>query len=326
MVFELRPNGGQDARPTFTYVSIRVLRWFQTRLAPRPPANTPATHRPLMNAPTHDPPPAPRAAPPPPPRVVRLPVLSWLVWVVFLAVLIHGLMQARVTPNRLFNGAQNLGSFLTQSFPPDLTRLGSASWSMLETLQMALVGVTAGVALSLPLALLAATNTSPFPLVRHLTRTAVAIMRTVPDLIWALIFVIAVGLGPLAGILAIMMDTIGFCGRFFSERIEETAPGPAQALTATGARKIDVIFGAIVPEAMPSFVATSLYAVEKAIRSAVVLGLVGAGGIGVELAAAMDLWRYDQACTIILLILLVVLAAEHLSTRIRQKMLAPSAP
>lgn len=260
--------------------------------------------------------------PAPPPRLVRLPVLSWLAWVVFVAVLIHGLMQARVTPGRLIDGSQNLGSFLTQAFPPDLSRLGTASWSMLETLQMALVGVIAGVVLSLPLALLAANNTSPHALIRVFTRTTVAVMRTVPDLIWALIFVIAVGLGPLAGILAIMLDTIGFCGRFFSERVEETASGPAEALTATGAARLDVIFGAIVPEAMPSFVATSLYAVEKAIRSAVVLGLVGAGGIGVELSAAMDLWRYDQACTIILLILVVVLAAEHLSSHIRRKMIA----
>ncbi len=255
-----------------------------------------------------------------------MPVLTWAAWVVFLAVLIHGLMQARVTPWRLLRGVDNLGGFLAQAFPPDLSRLGSASWSMLETLQMALVGVTAGVVLSLPLAILCAANTSPHPLVRHATRTAVAIMRTVPDLIWALIFVIAVGLGPLAGILAIMMDTIGFCGRFFSERIEETSTGPAEALTATGAARSDVIFGAIIPEAMPSFVATSLYAVEKAIRSAVVLGLVGAGGIGVELSAAMDLWRYDQACTIILLILAVVIGAEHLSSHIRRKMLSPTQP
>lgn len=261
--------------------------------------------------------------PAPPPRFARLPVLSWLAWVVFIAVLIHGLMQARVTPGRLFFGAQNLAGFLAQAFPPDVSRLGSASWAMLETLQMALVGVTAGVALSLPLALFAAANTSPHALVRHATRTAVSVMRTVPDLIWALIFVIAVGLGPLAGILAIMMDTIGFCGRFFSERIEETAAGPAEALTATGASRLDVIFGAIVPESMPSFVATSLYAVEKAIRSAVVLGLVGAGGIGVELSAAMDLWKYDEACTIILLILVVVISAEHLSGRIRRGMLPP---
>jgi phosphonate transport system permease protein len=192
---------------------------------------------------------------------------------------------------------------------------------MLTTLQMAIVGVVLGVLISLPLSLLAARNTSPNWAVRTLTRTAISVMRTIPDLIWAMIFVIMVGFGPLAGILAIVMDTIGFCGRFFSERIEETSKGPAEALTSTGARRHEVILGAIVPEAMPSFVATSLYAVEKAIRSAVVLGLVGAGGIGVELSASIDLFKYDQACTIILLILGVVIATEQLSGLIRKRLL-----
>ena len=94
-----------------------------------------------------------------------------------------------------------------------------------------------------------------------------------------------------------------------------------EALTSTGARRHEVVLGAILPEAMPSFVGTSLFAVEKAIRSAVVLGLVGAGGIGVELSAAIDLFKYDEACTIILMILVVVIAAEQLSSLIRKRML-----
>ena len=98
---------------------------------------------------------------------------------------------------------------------------------MIETLNMAIVGVTFGVLLSLPFALLCSRNTSPNALVRWVSRMIVATLRTVPDLVWALIFVVAVGLGPLAGILAIIMDTIGFCARFFSERIEEIRPGPS---------------------------------------------------------------------------------------------------
>ncbi|MCH8538811.1 MAG: ABC transporter permease subunit, partial [Alkalimonas sp.] len=146
-------------------------------------------------------------------------------------------------------------------------------------------------------------------------------LRTVPDLIWALIFVVAVGLGPLAGILAIVMDTIGFCARFFSERIEEIRPGPSEALTSTGAGRMSVIFGAIMPESMASLTATSLYSVEKAIRSAVVLGLVGAGGIGVELSTAMRMFRFDQALTIILVILVVVITCEQISSAIRKRII-----
>ncbi len=192
---------------------------------------------------------------------------------------------------------------------------------MLETFQMAIVGVVFGVILSLPMALLCARNTSPHPIVRVIARNVVATLRTVPDLVWALIFVVAVGLGPLAGILAIVMDTIGFCARFFSERIEEVDPGPGQALAATGASRSGVVCGAIIPECTPSFVATSLFSVEKAVRSAVVLGLVGAGGIGVELSAAMNLFRYDQALTVILAILVVVIGVEQVSAWIRKRVM-----
>lgn len=257
----------------------------------------------------------------PPGRLERIPVLGWVLLVILAAIVINGLQRADLNLERLQRSQRNLFSFLKEAFPPSLENLDTIGLAMLTTLQMAIVGVVIGVILSVPLALLASRNTSPHIALRWLTRICIATMRTIPDLIWAMIFVIMVGFGPLAGILAIVLDTIGFCARFFSERIEETSKGPAEALLATGARRHEVILGAILPEAMPSFVATSLFAVEKAIRSAVVLGLVGAGGIGVELSASIDLFRYDQACTIILMILLVVIATEQASSLIRKRML-----
>jgi phosphonate transport system permease protein len=257
----------------------------------------------------------------PPPRWQRPSLSVWLLAVVFIAFFLHGLHGAEVSPERLGQGAVNVGLFLAESFPPDLSRLPVIGRAMLETFQMALVGVVFGVIASIPFALLSARNTTLHPALRWLAKTLVAIFRTIPDLVWALIFVVAVGLGPLAGILAILMDTIGFCGRFFAERIEETDPRPAQALTATGCGRFAVVFGAIVPECLPSFIGTSLYSVEKAVRSAVVLGLVGAGGIGVELSAAMNLFQYDQALTVILTILVVVIAVEQLSGWIRGRIL-----
>ena len=156
---------------------------------------------------------------------------------------------------------------------------------------------------------------------RTLARFVISVSRTIPDLIWALIFVVTVGLGPLAGILAIIMDTIGFAARFYSERFEEVQKGPSEALTSTGAGRLSVIFGAILPESFASMTATSLFSVEKAIRSAVTLGLVGAGGIGVELSTAMRLFRYDQAAAIILVILVVVIVFEQLSSSIRKRII-----
>jgi phosphonate transport system permease protein len=256
-----------------------------------------------------------------PPRFERPSLFVWVVLLVFLAFFIQGFASAGISVERLARGSANLGRFIGSAFPPSLERLDVVGRAMLETLNMAVVGVTFGVILSLPMALLCARNTTPHPLVRIAAVNVVATLRTIPDLIWALIFVVAVGLGPLAGILAIVMDTIGFCARFFSERIEETDPRPGVALKAAGASRGAVVGGAILPECFPSFVATSLFSVEKAVRSAVVLGLVGAGGIGVELTSSMNLFRYDEALTIILVILVVVISVEQVAGAIRRRVI-----
>ena len=142
-----------------------------------------------------------------------------------------------------------------------------------------------------------------------------------PDLVWALLFVIAVGLGPVAGTLAIAVDCVGFCGRFFAEAMEETDPGPREALTALGASRTGIVFSAVVPQAMPSFIATALFALEKATRSSVVLGLVGAGGVGIELKVAMDLFSYDLAATIILAVFALVVLVEQVGARLRARIM-----
>ncbi|HSP57167.1 MAG TPA: phosphonate ABC transporter, permease protein PhnE [Halomonas sp.] len=256
-----------------------------------------------------------------PPRFRAPSPFAWGITLIFLALFVQGVLATEITLERLLQGSVNLLHFLGRAFPPDGNDLDVIAWAMLETLNIAIVGVVVGIVLSLPFALLAARNTSPAAWVRTLTRLMIATMRTIPDLIWALIFVVAVGLGPMAGVLAIVMDTIGFAARFFSERIEEVHPGPSEALSATGAGRLSVIGGAILPETLASMTATSLYSVEKALRSAVTLGLVGAGGIGVELAAAMRLFNYDEALTIILVILVVVIGFEQLSSTIRQRVI-----
>ena len=127
-----------------------------------------------------------------------------------------------------------------------------------------------------------------------------------------------VGLGPFAGTLAIMIDTIGFCGRFFAEAMEEVDKGPQEALEALGASRMGTIFCAVIPAALPSFVNTALFSLEKATRSSVVLGLVGAGGIGIELKVSMDMFMYSEASTIIILIFGLVLLVEQGSSRLRK--------
>jgi phosphonate transport system permease protein len=255
------------------------------------------------------------------PRFEQPGILAYLVWLVALAFLVWSLSNVGLSLERMMRGIPALGGILGRMFPPDLERLPQILWALLITFQMALVGAVLGVLLSFPLAILAAEGISPHPLVRQFARGLIALFRTVPDLVWALLFVIAVGLGPPAGVLAIMVDKIGFAGRFFAEAMEETDKGPREALAAIGASRIGIIFSAIVPQAMPSFIATSLFSLEKAVRGSVILGLVGAGGIGVELKVAFDLFAYDTAATIIICIFLLVLVVEQISNRIRKSLI-----
>jgi len=221
-------------------------------------------------------------------------------------------------------GLPNMWRLITDMFPPDLTRLPIVLIRLLETFQMALAGTFIGILLSLPIAVLSARNFSPHPIVRAALKSLVSFFRTIPDLVWALIFVVAVGLGPFAGTLAIIVDTIGFCGRFFAEAIEEVEEGPQEALRALGASKTDIIASAVLPGAMPSMIATSLFSLEKATRGSVVLGIVGAGGIGVELQVALDLFNYSQAATIIIVIFALVIGVEQIGGLLRSRIISAS--
>lgn len=258
---------------------------------------------------------------PPPTRWRRPTSFVFAVIVVFAGFFLHGLSASGLTLEALAGSGPYLLDFLSYAFPPDLSRLDSVLWAILETFEMALVGTAFGVIISVPVALLAARNTSPNVITYALARGVVIFLRSVPDIAWGLIFVVAVGLGPAAGILALTVDAIGFCGRFFAERIEEVPAGPIDALRATGASRTGTIAGAVLPSVLPSFIATAMFALESASRSAVVLGLVGAGGIGIELSVSMQTLQYDQAVTIILVIVCMVTLVERTAAAIRARVL-----
>ena len=242
------------------------------------------------------------------------------VLLVVVALVVHGFTRgAAVSPVALVDGFGNTAEFVADAIPPDLGRVDSIADAMLVTLEMALIGTLFGVAASVPLAVLAARNTTPHPVVHAITRGVIAFLRAVPDLVWGIIFVVTVGLGPEAGVLAIAADTAGFCGRFFADRIEDVEPDLIEWLVATGAGRGGVLVGAVLPSVLPSFVGTSMFALGSATRSSVVLGVVGAGGIGVELTTSMQLLAYDQALTIILAVFIVVLGVERLAAWIRQR-------
>jgi phosphonate transport system permease protein len=168
-------------------------------------------------------------------------------------------------------------------------------------------------------AFFAARNHSPGRVTYMLARGCVTLLRTVPDLVWALLFIVWVGLGPFAGVLTLVVETVGFCGRFFADAFEDTDKGPAEALTAIGAKGSSIFACATFPAALPAMTNTSLYAFEKAVRASVVLGLVGAGGIGVELKTAMEMFQFARACTIILFVFAMVFVVERASAWLRSK-------
>jgi phosphonate transport system permease protein len=261
------------------------------------------------------------SARPSPPRFERPNPVSFTLTVAVAAFVIWSLTAAGPNLDQLARGLPNIGNILSRMFPPDLERIDRILWSLFQTFQMAVAGCAIGLILSVPLGILAADKLSPHPVVRNAARSLIAVFRTVPDLVWALIFVIAVGLGSPAGVLAIAIDVMGFAGRFFAEAMEETDKGPREALTAIGASRTGMISSAVLPAAAPSMIATSLYCLEKATRASVVLGLVGAGGIGVELKVAFDLFAYQTAATIILVILMLVITVEQLGGWLRRRII-----
>ena len=260
-------------------------------------------------------------SPPPPPRWRRPSLAGSVGFALFTGFFLWSASRAGFSISELWSGLPNMAVIGAEMVPPSTARIGPVANAILVTFQMALVGTVIGIVLSIPLALLAAANVCRTRWLRHAVRSLISFLRTVPDLAWALFFVASVGLGPFAGTLTIVVDTIGFCARFFAESIEEVDPAPAEALSSIGAGVLDRIAVALVPGALPGLVNTSLFSLEKAVRSSVVLGVVGAGGIGAELAISMEMFRYDEAATIVLMIFALVFAVEQCSSLARDRLM-----
>ncbi|MFN0115127.1 MAG: phosphonate ABC transporter, permease protein PhnE [Paracoccaceae bacterium] len=267
---------------------------------------------------------AARAASPAIPRFRHRPLGEYAAILVAIALVVSSLAATAPALDAIGRGVARLfapSGLLMQMIPPDFSNFGRIGWKLVETLQMAVAGAALGLVFALPFAILATDRLSPHPVVKVAARALIALFRTVPDLVWAIVFIIVVGLGPAAGVLAIMVDKIGFAGRFFAEAMEEADTGPQDALRSIGASRLGVIFSSVIPACLPSFTATSLFALEKSVRGSAALGLVGAGGIGVDLKVAFDLFNYDEAFAIILMMLALVIAVEQGSSWIRARII-----
>jgi phosphonate transport system permease protein len=193
---------------------------------------------------------------------------------------------------------------------------------VLETIQIALWGTLLAVVLALPLCFLAARNLSLNLVVFHAMRQVLNALRGINEIIFALIFVAAVGLGPFAGVLALAIHGAGMLGKFFAEAVEEIDPGPVEALRATGAGSAMVVVFGVLPQVIPSWIASTLYRFEVNLRAATILGMVGAGGIGFELMTSLKLFQYEDTAVCVLVILALVMSADYLSSSLRARILA----
>lgn len=218
---------------------------------------------------------------------------------------------------RLADGLPAMAQLFSEMVPPDFSRWRVWLKPLLDTLAMSIAGTALAVLISLPLALLAAPNVSPHPLVQHVTRTLLAFLRSVPEIIMGILFVAAVGFGALPGVLALALHSVGMVGKFYAEAIEHVDAKPLEAARAAGATRFQVITHAVLPQVMPQLSDITIYRWEYHFRASAVLGIVGAGGIGFELIAALRLMSYDQVSAILLAILACVLVVDGIGARLR---------
>lgn len=209
---------------------------------------------------------------------------------------------------------------LRESWPPDFAFLPRLLTPLMETLQIAVIGTVAGAVLAVPVAVLAARNLTPGLVIWFLDRNFMNVLRTLPDLFWAMLFATAVGFGPVAGALALTVFTVAVISKLYSESLEAIDMGMPEAVRAVGGNWLQMVqFGAL-PQALPQYVSYALYAFELNVRASMVLGLVGAGGIGMILETQRANFEYERVTLIVLVVLVAVLVIEQISTTIRKRL------
>ena len=249
----------------------------------------------------------------PPNWPARISLLALAVYVVYASSIIE------LTWARFVIGIDQGAKFLSRMFPPNVAadKLQLLYTGMAESLQIAVLATVFGVALSMPLGLAAARNLSPAPLA-WLSRGLIALLRTFHPLIVAILFVKAVGFGALAGILALIVASMGFLSKLLAEAVEEMSMSQVEAVRATGASFLSVVVMGVVPQVMPRFVGFCAYQLDSNLRNSALVGLVGGGGIGATLFTAFQRFDYDFVLTIVIAIIAIVMVGEILSGFMRR--------
>ena len=251
------------------------------------------------------------------------PQWSWKTYTsISFFVIIMGLIiiDLEVKPlDLLSNTFTYLVDVIDRMLPPDFSGIFALMRSMIETIEIAILGTLIAVTLSVPVGLFSARNIAPNFFIFLICRVITVFFRAIPEFIMAMVLVIAIGFGAMPGVLALGFHTMGFLAKFYAEDIEHVNSGPIEALNSIGATRAQCISFAVIPQIMPSFIGNNLYILDRNIRMATMLGIVGAGGIGYELQSAFRMFNYPRVSAIVIIIFITIFFIDLLSSIIRKK-------
>jgi phosphonate transport system permease protein len=257
------------------------------------------------------------------PALSAPPRTGWaglLGWGVLLTLLAGSWTGADMRPLDLVRDSANMATFAGSFFPPDFHDWRTYLHEMVITVQIALWGTFLAVACAVPLGLLSSSNIVP-RWVYQPVRRAMDAARAINEMVFAMLFIVAVGLGPFAGVLALWVHTTGVLAKLFSEAVEAIDPQPVEGIRATGANALEEILYGVLPQVLPLWISFSLYRFESNVRSASVVGMVGAGGIGVVLWEIVRGFQYAQTCAVMIIVVVTVTVIDLASARIRKALI-----
>ncbi|MDX5300334.1 MAG: phosphonate ABC transporter, permease protein PhnE [Gammaproteobacteria bacterium] len=246
-----------------------------------------------------------------------LPLLGWAL---VCAVLVWSWQGAEMNPAALIRDSGNMATLAGDFFPPNFSDWRFYVSEMVTTVQIGLWGTLLAIVLAIPFGILSSENLVPWWIYQPVRRLMDA-FRAINEMVFAMLFVVAVGLGPFAGVLALFIHTTGVLAKLFSEAIESIDPGPVEGVRATGANWLQEIIYGVIPQVMPLWISYALYRFESNVRSATVVGMVGAGGIGVVLWESIRGFMFAETCAVMLVIIVVVSSVDVLSQWIRKRLI-----
>lgn len=261
---------------------------------------------------------AAQAAAHPAPAARKRSWFSLLGWIALFAVLGSAWHSADMRPLDLLSDSGNMGQFAKDFFPPNFTEWRTYLHEMIVTLSVAVWGTALSLVCAIPCGLMSAHNIAPMWVVQPVRRLMDA-CRAINEMVFAMLFIVAVGLGPFAGVLALWVHTTGVLAKLFAEAVEAIDPRPAEGIRATGASPLDEIIYAVLPQVLPLWISYALYRFESNVRSAMVVGMVGAGGIGVVLYEAIRSFDYAQTSAVMIMVIVVVSAIDLASAWLRER-------